>query len=61
MRKIAIEREEDSSIEAGLEWQHYVRPNKQTNKQTDTVENITFKVEYSLQVCKIMISVHWLL
>ena len=58
MRKIAIEREEDSSIEAGIEWQ---RTNKQTNKQTDTVENITFKVEYSLQVCKIMISVHWLL
>ena len=48
---------EKRRIVAGIEWQHYVRPNKQTNKRTDTVENMTFKVGYSLQVCKIRVSV----
>ena len=48
---------EERRIVAGIEWQHYVRPNKQTTKRTDTVENMTFKVGYSLQVCKIRVSV----
>ena len=48
---------EERRIVEGIEWQYHMDSNKQTKKHTDTVENMTFKVDYSFQVCKIRVSV----